>query len=249
MTIEKAASWLRSADRIAVLSGAGLSKASGIPTYRDKGGLWTREGTAKFSSLEGLARDPEGFRAFWEERRREVAKARPNPGHVALAELQRLKPATALITQNVDGLLTTAGAVKVLEIHGSLSRERCGVCGAVRAVSAQDADERPMRCTTCSAASFRPDVVMFGEYIDLHVGAEADYLSKTSQVFLLAGTSAVVYPAAGMAEKALSRGAKLVIVNLEPTPLDGQADAVIHGRTEEVLPQILKRMERNESPR
>ena len=89
---------------------------------------------------------------------------------------------------------------------------------------------------------------MFGEYIDLHVGAEADYRSKTSQVFLLAGTSAVVYPAAGMAEKALSCGAKLVIVNLEPTPLDGQADAVIHGRTEEVLPQILKRMERNESP-
>jgi NAD-dependent deacetylase len=242
MLIDLVAGWLRSAERIAVLSGAGLSKASGIPTYRDAGGLWTQASTARFSSAMELARDPEGFRAFWARRRREVALAQPNAGHVALAELQQLKPATALITQNIDGLLTRAGATSVLEIHGNLQRDRCGSCGAVVARPIAGLEESPARCPSCSATDLRPDVVMFGEYLDARLSAEADYASKRAEVFLLVGTSAVVYPAAGWAEKAVSRGAKLAVVNLEATPLDGEAGAVIHGRTEEVLPQMLAQM-------
>jgi NAD-dependent deacetylase len=242
MSVDRIAALLRSVDRIAVLSGAGLSKASGIPTYRDAGGLWTKEGNLEISSVEGLRRDPAGFRAFWGDRRREIARARPNPGHLALVRLQQLKPETSLITQNVDGLLTQAGARDVLEIHGSLARMRCDACGAVRDVLADDAAEAAARCTSCGAMSFRPDVVMFGEYLDNRIGAEADFRSKMSQVFMLVGTSAVVYPAAGWAEKALNREAKLVVVNLEATAFDDRAVAVIRGRTEDVLPQIVGRM-------
>ena len=119
------------AERIVVMSGAGLSKASGIPTYRDAGGLWTQDGTARFSSIDELDRDPRGFRAFWAQRRKEVASAKPNAGHLALAQLQRLKPASTLITQNIDGLLTKAGVQDLLEIHGSLARDRCTACRAI----------------------------------------------------------------------------------------------------------------------
>jgi NAD-dependent deacetylase len=242
MHISEVASLLRSVERIAVLSGAGLSKASGIPTYRDKGGLWTQEGTARFSSVQELERDPQGFCDFWAQRRREIAQAAPNQGHAALAQLQHIKPETTLITQNVDGLLTKAGARDVLEVHGSLSRERCNACGAVREHVLVVATGRNSQCASCSCTLFRPDVVMFGEFLDAKVSAKADHQAKTSQVFILAGTSAVVHPAAGWAEKAQGRGAKLVIVNLEATPFDDVADVVIHGRTEEVLPKILERL-------
>lgn len=235
---------LQSAERIAVLTGAGLSKASGIPTYRDKGGLWTQEGTARFSSVEEFERNPLGFGAFWDERRREIAKAVPNAGHVALARLQQLKPGTALITQNVDGLLTKAGAREVMEVHGSLSRERCSSCGAAREHQDETSRRGVASCSICKAALFRPDVVMFGELLDPRVSAQADYSAKTAQVFVLAGTSALVYPAAGWAEKAQSRGAKLVVINLEATPFDKLAHVVAHGRTEEFLPRVLEHMTR-----
>jgi NAD-dependent deacetylase len=242
LQIRKTAQLLNSAERIAVLSGAGLSKASGIPTYRDKGGLWMQEGTARFSSARELERDPDGFRKFWSDRRREISRANPNDGHLALAHLQRRKPGVTLITQNVDGLLTKAGASDVLEIHGNLLRERCLSCSALFEVSSVEEDGDLTRCPACNATNLRPDVVMFGEYIDRNIGAKADYLSKTSQAFLLVGTSAVVHPAAGWAEKALHRGAKLIVVNLEPTPLDDEAIAVIRGRAEEVLPLIMAAM-------
>jgi NAD-dependent deacetylase len=241
LPIEQVAGWLRASDRITVLSGAGLSRASGIPTYRDEGGLWTQAGTARFSSVEELQRDPTGFRAFWADRRRELLAATPNAGHMALAQLQRLKPEATLITQNVDGLLQRAGAVRVLEVHGSLARERCDSCGAVS--DAPTASEQSLAaCPSCGAASLRPDVVMFGERLDHRVDAEADYKSKTAEVFLLVGTSAVVRPASGWAEKAVSRGARLVIINLQATPLDPQAHVVMRQPTEEVLPRLVERL-------
>ena len=238
----KIAAMLLHAERIAVLSGAGLSKASGIPTYRDAGGLWTQDGMARFSSSDELDRDPEGFRAFWAQRRREIACAIPSAGHLALAQLQRLRPSSTLITQNIDGLLTKAGARDVLEIHGSLARDRCAACRAIHPANMDSPSEYASLCGSCGAPSIRPDVVMFGEFLDARIGAQAELSAKNSEVFLLVGTSAVVYPAAGWAEKAWTRGSKLVIINLEPTPLDGVADVVIHGRAEEILPQILEHM-------
>jgi len=242
MSDNEAAAILNRAERIAVLSGAGLSKASGIPTYRDAGGLWTERGTAHFSSIEEFERDPQGFHAFWVQRRREIASAKPNPGHLALAELQGFKPETTLITQNIDGLLPKTGAREVLEIHGSLARDRCPACQAVFTVNLESTDENVRHCPTCVGPRLRPDVVMFGEALDLRLSAQAEFAAKTSDVFLLVGTSAVVYPAAGWAEKAWTRGSKLIIINREPTPLDGVADVLIHDRAEVVLPQILEHM-------
>jgi len=242
MKIGKLAALLREAQRIAVLSGAGLSKASGIPTYRDEGGLWTQQGIARFSSIEEFHRDPQGFHAFWAERRKEMASAKPNAGHRALARLQQQKTETALITQNIDGLLPKAGAREVLEIHGSLARDKCTACGAIFPVDPYAAKANVGACTACGAASVRPDVVMFGEALDNRLCADAEYAAKTAEVFLLIGTSAVVYPAAGWAEKAWSRGARLVIINLDSTPFDEMAEIVIHGRAEEVLPQVLEQM-------
>lgn len=125
LSIQKAQALLRQAGRIAVLSGAGLSKASGIPTYRDADGLWKQKDALRFSHADDLARDPGGYCDFWAAQLDNITRARPNAGHEALVELQALRPGTTLITQNVDGLLSEAGAQGVLELHGSLRRWRC----------------------------------------------------------------------------------------------------------------------------
>jgi NAD-dependent deacetylase len=241
MSIAKVTAMLSSAERIAVLSGAGLSKASGIPTYRDKGGLWTQEGMARYSSAEELEWNPEGFREFWGARLLELSKAEANAGHFALAELQRRKREVVLITQNVDGLLTKAGAANVLELHGSLLRNRCTECATVFP-ALMDAKASESTCPSCGAGKMRPDVVLFGEFLDERISSDASRAAEVADVFLLAGTSAVVHPAADLASLAVERGAELVIVNLEATPLDELATVIIRGRTEEVLPSILAAM-------
>jgi len=239
-SLAQVATWLAAADRITVLSGAGLSKASGIPTYRDAGGLWTNPANLRFADIDEFRRDPAGFTEFWTARRREMAQTRPNPGHLALARLQHLKPEAVLITQNVDGLLTRAGAVDVLELHGNLARDRCENCGAI------DAGIESGRCTACGgpAARVRPDVVMFGEYLDERVIAKAELASREAQVFLLVGTSAVVFPAAGLAQKALYRGAKLVEINPHPTDFTDVAQAALRAPAEAVLPQLVRFLDR-----
>jgi NAD-dependent deacetylase len=232
--IDRVAELLRQATRIATLSGAGLSKASGIPTYRDSGGLWTQGDNLKYSSIENFQADPSGFLGFWAARRAEVARAQPNPGHVALAEVQDLKPETVHVTQNVDGLLTKAGCKGALELHGNLNRSRCDACQVVI-----DQEERhPERCPACGGY-LRPDVVMFGEQLPARTSADAEWASKRSEVFLLIGTSALVYPAADLPLRAIARGAKLVVINMESTPLDVEADALLRGPSELVLPALV----------
>ena len=233
--IRTVAEWLRAAERIVALSGAGLSKASGVPTYRGAAGLWKQGNSLAFSQADALTTDPDGFRAFWAARRADLANARPNAGHKALTTLQALKPQLVCVTQNIDGLLTAAGCVNVLELHGNMNRSRCVSC-ALGLRSEQS------ECTNCGAPS-RPDVVMFGEELPRRILADAEWAAKNSDVCLVIGTSGVVYPAAGLAEKAKSRGARLVVVNLEPTALDSEADAVLVGLAEEVLPQLVSLVE------
>ena len=237
MSIASIATWLRQADRIVVFTGAGLSKASGIPTYRDSGGLWTKTGNMRFAYAQALAEDTEAFLAFWAQRRTELESARPNPGHHALAALQRAKPLTTLATQNVDGLLAKAGATDVLELHGNLFRTRCQACGARN----PDADERS-RCRECASAqpSVRPDVVMFGEMLDPAVLARAEFEAKCCDLLMAVGTSAVVYPAAGLLEKAKSRGARVAVINAEPIELAHLADAQVIGASEDLLPRLME---------
>ena len=171
IALELAIELLRAARRIVVFSGAGLSKASGIPTYRDADGLWMNQAALRFSHAEDLARDPAGFTKFWAERLRVVEAAEPNPAHLALARLQRLRPSTRLVTQNVDGLLTRAGAVDVLELHGALQRWRCDHCGNRRGPWLFQ------RCIRCGRRA-RPDVVMFGEMLNQGVLLDAQVAAR-----------------------------------------------------------------------
>jgi NAD-dependent deacetylase len=228
------AHWLSDADAIVSFSGAGLSKASGIPTYRDTGGLWKQGGNLKFSSADALASDPDGFRAFWAKRCEDMARAEPNAAHRALRELEQLRPDVQHITQNVDGLLSRAGCAVVHELHGSLARWRCEACGA-----RDFAPQAP--CPACARPT-RPDVVMFGEMLDGPTFAAAELAAKRSQVCLVVGTTGIVQPAAGLVAKAASRGSRVVVVNVEASELDAHADAVLRGPAEQVLPELLAAM-------
>jgi len=231
-TLGTVAAWLSQARRIVSFSGAGLSKASGIPTYRDAGGLWTQEGNLRFSSVEAWREDPEGFLAFWGARRDELARAEPNAAHRALAALDRRQADVQHITQNVDGLLGRAGCGVVHELHGSLARWRCEACEAGAPFPAQD------RCPACGGPA-RPDVVMFGELLPHRTLAAAELAAKRSEVCLVVGTTGVVHPAAAIVEKARWRGSKIVVINVEPSEIDAQADAVLRGKAEELLPELI----------
>jgi NAD-dependent deacetylase len=234
--IAAAAALLRPARRVGVLSGAGLSKASGVPTYRGAGGLWTQGGASQFSHIDGFERDPEGFLQFWTARVQALADVKPNPGHHALVQLQSLKPETALITQNVDGLLTEAGAQKVIELHGSLMRWRCSQCGRSSPMLVRE-------CGFCGGLC-RPAVVMFGEMLNADTLAEANRAAKSAEVFITVGTTAEVFPAAELPLLAQRAGARLVTINPEDTVLDEHSDVVIRGPSEVVLPQLVAALHR-----
>lgn len=235
-SVETAIELMRAARRIGVLSGAGLSKASGIPTYRDADGLWMNGDALKFSHAEDLRRDPAGFTRFWAHRLGAVEAAAPNPGHLALARLQRLRPATTLITQNVDGLLSIAGGLDVLELHGSLRRWRCDHCGNRHG-------PWPLhRCLRCGSHA-RPDVVMFGEMLNEGVLLSAQTAARASDVFLVVGTTAVVHPAADLPLEALANGGRLVTLNVETSHLDASASAVLLGPAEDLLPRLVAGLE------
>lgn len=222
---------LRASSSIAVLSGAGLSQASGIPTYREADGLWSSEANLKFSTAQGIEKDPKGFRSFWKARARLLKDAKPNAGHKALVALSASRKVTH-ITQNVDGLLTAAGAQDVLELHGSFRRWRCDHCTRKKG-------PWPLsRCMRCFKPA-RPDVVMFGESLDPKVLTAAQVASVDSDAFLLVGSSALVYPAADLPVRALRSGRKFITLNAGPLLLDHAADVVLRGNAEELLPQLV----------
>lgn len=223
---------LREAKRLASFSGAGLSKASGIPTYRDAGGLWTVEGNMRFASAETLRTDPAAFQEFWLARQAEMRTARPNAAHFALAELGHRLPEVRHVTQNVDGLLPMAGCFLVYELHGSLQRYRCDSCGA-------GPFPPTTACPSCGAVA-RPDVVMFGETLPQREFAEAELAMKLSDVCLVIGTQGKVQPAAGLVSKAATRGSRVVIVNPQPSELDALADVVIRDVAERALPHLVE---------
>jgi NAD-dependent deacetylase len=232
-SLHAAAELLADARRIVVFSGAGLSRASGIPTYRDADGLWKSQNALQFSHAEDLQRDPSGFTRFWAQRLSVIESAQPNPGHAALAQLQRLRPATRLVTQNVDGLLTLAGGQDVLELHGSLRRWRCDHCG-------NRSGPWPFhRCLRCGSHA-RPDVVMFGEMLNAGVLLDAQVAAQECDLFVVVGSTTIVYPAAELPQTALAHGARLVTLNLEPLPhVDDAASVVLRGASEELLPTLL----------
>jgi len=238
--ISEARALVGQASRVVVLTGSGISAASGIPTFRGTGGIWGEMRVEDFATPEGFERDPLKVWNWYTSRRREAADARPNPGHQALAELQRRLEARGgslvLVTQNIDGLHQEAGSKGVLELHGSLLRARCEACRHAADMPAETADAVPA-CDRCGAR-MRPDVVWFGEALPQDVYAAAVEASSRADVFLSVGTSAAVYPAAGLIEWALGSGAKTVEVNLEPTPISRLVTVALHGKADEILPRL-----------
>ncbi|MEJ1199208.1 MULTISPECIES: SIR2 family NAD-dependent protein deacylase [unclassified Streptomyces] len=232
---------------VAILSGAGISTDSGIPDYRGPNGLWRRDPEAeKLVTYEYYMGDPEIRRRSWRMRRETGAlRARPNAAHRAVAELERSGVPVRVITQNVDGLHQLAGfsARKVLELHGTARSCVCTGCHARMpmedALARVEAGEDDPPCLECGGI-LKPATVMFGERLDPVVLGEAAAISKACQVFVAVGSSLQVQPAAGLAGVAADHGARLVVVNAEPTPYDELADEVLREPIGTALPELLR---------
>ena len=220
-----------------MLSGAGVSAESGVPTFREaQTGLWEQYDPLELATPEAFARDPELVWRWYRWRRDLVARAEPNAGHRALAELQSLVPRLTLVTQNVDGMHQRAGSTDVIEFHGNLFSNRCSADG--RIVQATD-DEPVPSCPECGNY-LRPGVVWFGEAIPedaLHTSFAA---AADCCVFLSVGTSALVYPAAGLADVARETGAFTIEVNPSPTGQSESYSASLRGNAGKVLPQLVE---------
>ena len=237
--LRAAARRLRTARHLCVLSGAGISAESGIPTFRDAlTGLWARFRPEELATPEAFERDPALIWGWYEWRRELVREAEPNPGHYALAALARQVPRLTLVTQNVDGLHQRAGSTDVIEYHGSILRDRCTREGIVAVRQGGEGAGLP-RCASCGAL-LRPDVVWFGEAIPARAMLEAQGAAAGCDVFLSVGTSSLVYPAAGLAETALRSGATVIEVNPNATELSPLADFVLRGPAGVVLPQLVQ---------
>ncbi|MBX9601633.1 MAG: NAD-dependent deacylase [Bryobacteraceae bacterium] len=227
---------LRSARSVAALTGAGISAESGVPTFRGAGGLWRDFRPEELATPQAFSRDAKLVWEWYEWRRGLIAKTEPNAGHRALAEFEGRCPDFTLITQNVDGLHDRAGSRNVLKVHGDLWDSRCTRCSRSWRDFAP-LNEIPPLCE-CGAIA-RPGVVWFGEALPRRVWFEAEKAARECQLLLVIGTSAVVYPAAGLASLARTSGAKLVEVNIDETPVSSQADYSLRGPAGEILPQLL----------
>ncbi|MFI1001958.1 SIR2 family NAD-dependent protein deacylase [Streptomyces galbus] len=240
---------------VALLSGAGISTDSGIPDYRGPGGLWRRDPEAeKLVTHSFYMADPDVRRRAWVMRRDAGALgAEPNAAHRAVTELERSGVPVRVITQNVDGLHQLAGmpARKVLELHGtarSVVCTRCRARGSMRdALARVEAGEDDPPCLECGGV-LKPATVMFGERLDPAVLAEAVAITKACHVFLAVGTSLQVEPAAGLARVAVDHGARLIVVNAEPTPYDDLADEVVREPIGTALPRLLRELAAQDTP-
>ncbi len=243
--IERAAGILSGARSAFALTGAGASAESGIRTFRGEDGIWKEHDPVKISSIEGFLADPAAYWRVSKERGRIALAARPNPGHYALAKLEASGRLVAVVTQNTDGLHQDAGSKRVIELHGSGRAVQCLDCGAREAradVQARLDVELPPRCKRCGGGQLKPTVALFGEAMPPAAMEDAWALARTADAVLVVGTSLVVYPAAEIPLMAVRAGARMIVVNAEPTPFDRFAEVVIHGRSGEVLPAIANLM-------
>jgi NAD-dependent deacetylase len=244
--LETIAGWIRSASNVVALTGAGISTDSGIPDFRGPNGLWTKNPEAARMSDIGYYMNDRNVRvASWKARLDSpVWKAEPNSGHLALAELERKERLRCLITQNVDGLHMKAGNSpgRVIEIHGTAHDVVCMSCDErapmARALARVRAGEDDPSCRSCGGI-LKSATISFGQSLVAEDLLRAEQAAASSDMFLALGTSLIVYPVADLPAAALRNGAKLVIVNNEPTPYDSYADAVINEPTGQVLPPLV----------
>ena len=239
-SIHAASQLLRSAAVVACLTGAGVSAESGVPTFRDaQTGLWARYDPQRLASPAGFAEDPGLVWRWYMERLAGVEKATPNPGHWALAEMERRWPGFALITQNVDDLHERAGSTNVIHLHGNIARFHCHDCGSSHNVQIEERTfPQPPRCALCGG-NIRPSVVWFGETLPHSSLAAAVAAVSACDALLVIGTSGLVYPAAELPLIAKRAGSRVIEINPEPGPLSVLTDVALRGPSGELLPQLL----------
>jgi NAD-dependent protein deacetylase/lipoamidase len=229
----------RSAKHVAVLTGAGVSAESGVPTFRDaQTGLWAKYSPEELATPTAFRKDPKLVWEWYQWRRELVAKAKPNPGHHALVEMEKLFPRFSLITQNVDGLHRLAGSRNVIELHGNIQRTKCFQENTVVTEWPETGDVPP-KCPRCGGW-LRPDVVWFEEPLPEVEIQSAVNASREAEVFFSIGTSALVYPAASLPHEALNHNAIVVEINPSPTPLTAKADYMLKGQAGVILPELVK---------
>ena len=230
---------LRTASRVAVLTGAGVSQESGLRTFRDpQTGIWAKHKPEDLASPEAFHRDPKLVWDWYAWRREAIKGVRPNAGHYALVELAKQIPVFTLITQNVDGLHCMAGSQNVLELHGNIQRVRCAECGRF-AEDWQEIENEVPRCSECGGL-LRPHVVWFGEPLPRPELEAAVQAARSCELFMSVGTSGIVQPAASLAYAAHNRGARLVEINPEATPLTAKVDYFLEGKSGEILPALVR---------
>lgn len=237
--IKETAELLKNARRVSILTGAGVSKESGIPTFRDaQVGLWENYRPEDLATPEGFLRDPDLVWQWYDSRRKKLQEVIPNPGHFAMAELEKFVPELTVITQNVDGLHQQAGSTTVLELHGSITTFRCFAKGhPIATDNIEFGLKSPPKCDCGSP--YRPGVVWFGESLPSDILNKAMKLAETSDIFVVAGTSGIVHPAASLPFVAVGAGAKVIEINPEETPITDTADIFLQGPSGAIWPKIL----------
>jgi NAD-dependent deacetylase len=246
-TLQQVRAWLVEAERVTVLTGAGISTDSGIPDYRGPNGVWTKNPQAqRMSTIQDYVADPEVRRRAWQSRTAHPAwRAEPNEAHRALVDLEKTGKLVALVTQNIDELHQRAGSArdKVVELHGTIWWAECLTCG-VRSPMADELarvsdDEPDPACTLCEGI-LKSATISFGQPLDPDVLQAAWRAAQGCDLFLAIGSSLTVQPAAGLCEVAVAAGARFVVINAERTPYDGMADAVLREPIGDILPVLVR---------
>ncbi len=245
--LEQAVKAILQAELLVAATGAGMSKESGVPTFREaQQGLWARYRPEELATRDGFRRDPARVWGWYNYRRHLVQSSSPHAGHRALARLEALVPRVVVVTQNVDGMHQRAGSHTVLELHGNLSRFKCFDHGhPVRLeppLAEVEGSVEPPLCEQCGS-NIRPDVVWYGESLPPGAYDEAERLARRCDVMLVVGTSGLVYPAAGLPLLARAGGAMLIEVNVVPSELTRLMDIFLRGAAGQVLSDLVTRLE------
>jgi NAD-dependent deacetylase len=232
---------LSRASRLVVLTGAGVSRESGVPTFRGEDGLWSKYRPEQLATWQAFESDPELVWRWYEYRRSVIAGVEPNPAHHAIARLERAFDSFVLVTQNVDGLHERAGSKAPVELHGNIWRARCTREQRTFDLTENPLPELPPHCELCGAL-LRPDVVWFGEPLPSEAYDKADQAASTCDAMLVVGTSAMVRPAASLPLVAKHNCALVVEVNVSLTPISALIDHTLSGKAGEVLPELVERV-------
>ena len=228
---------LKNASAVTVLTGAGISAESGVPTFRGKDGLWENNKVEELATPEALEQDPQLFWKFYAWRKKLINEVKPNLGHYALVDFERIYADFLLITQNVDNLHRLAGNEKMIELHGNIFNTKCSKCGKIHEGDVDKIIEIP-KCSICGG-NLRPDVVLFGENLEDRNIRQAQAAAAECEIFFSIGTSSLVEPAASLPFLAKANGSYVVEINSEETPLSQHANECLRGSAAKVLPALV----------